>query len=85
MTVMEAPTQELRVNGHARKGGVPLDRIDETAADVDFGRGARRVVAAMVYYPARLVGSLVSGLGWMVAAWKVGYQDGRRPSRDRSE
>lgn len=75
--VMDAPTRELpSVNGHRR--GLPLDRIDQTAAEVDFARGTRRVVAALVYYPARFVGSLVSGAAWMVAAWKVGYQDGRR-------
>lgn len=56
---------------------VPLEAIDQAASEVDFGRGARRLVAALFYYPARFVGSLVSGLGWCVAAWKVGYGDGR--------
>lgn len=80
MAVMEAPTQELaKVNGHGR--GVPLDRIDQAAAEVDFRRGSARVAAALIYYPARFVGSLVRGLGWAVAAWKVGYQDGRHPER----
>lgn len=78
MAVMEAPTQELRrLNGR----GLPLDRIEVAAADVDFARGSRRVMAALVYYPARFVGACVSGLGWAVAAWKVGYQDGRHPER----
>lgn len=57
---------------------VPVERIDLAAAEVDFGRGARRFFAAVVYYPARMVGSLASGLGWCVAAAKVGYADGRR-------
>lgn len=57
---------------------VPVQRIDQAAADVDFARGARRVVAAMVYYPAKMLGSMVAGVGWCVAAWKVGYADGRR-------
>lgn len=74
---MEAPTQELRVRGN----GVPLDRIDAAAADVDFSRGAKRMVAAAIYYPARFVGAMVRGLGWTVAAFKVGYQDGRHPER----
>lgn len=67
-----------------RVDGLPLDRIERAAAEVDFGRGARRLFAATIYYPARLVGSLVSGVGWMVAAWKIGYTDGRgRPSEAR--
>lgn len=57
---------------------VPVTRIEATAADVDFARGTRRVLAALVYYPARFVGALVSGLGFVVAAAKVGYADGRR-------
>lgn len=56
-----------------------LDRIEAAAADVDFRRGFRRVAAAAVYYPARVVGTLMRGAAWMVAAWKVGYADGRRP------
>ncbi len=56
-----------------------LERIEATAANVDFARGSRRISAAAIYYPARLVGSMVRGAGWMVAAAKVGYADGRRP------
>lgn len=55
-----------------------LERIDAAAVEVDFGRGFRRLVAACVYYPARAVGATVRGAGWLVAAWKVGYADGRR-------
>lgn len=57
-----------------------LERIESTSADVDFARGSRRVMAALVYYPAKAVGTLVRGAGWVVAAWKVGYADGRRRS-----
>lgn len=81
MAVMDAPTQELRVNG---RPGVPLEHIDAAAAEVDFGRGVKRVAAALIYYPARLLGAAVRGLGWTVAAFKVGYQDGRHPERRAS-
>jgi hypothetical protein len=55
-----------------------LARIEAVAAEVDFTRGFQRAVAAAVYYPARLAGTLVRGAGWMVAAWRVGYADGRK-------
>jgi len=54
-----------------------MAQIERETAEVDFGQGSRRVVAAVLYYPARLVGSLVAGLVWCVAAWRVGYRDGR--------
>lgn len=80
MAVLEAPTQEIRLNGRGRRG-LPLHQIEAQAVEVDFRRGSRRVIAALVYYPARLTGALVSGLSWAVAAWRVGYADGRHPER----
>lgn len=80
--VMEAPTQVLApVNGQRR--GMPAGRIEQAAAEVDFARGTRRVAAAVFYYPGRFIGALVGGMAFAVAAWKVGYQDGRRkPPRE---
>lgn len=79
MTALAPDAIEAPPNGRAPR--MPLDRIEAVAADVDFSRGTRRVVAALFYYPGRFVGALVEGLGLCVAAWKVGYRDGRGKTR----
>lgn len=57
---------------------VPMERIEAEAAEVDYGRGARRVVAALFYWPGRAVGVMVDALSIVGTAWKLGYRDGRR-------
>lgn len=56
---------------------VPVERIDTAAAEVRLGGGVKRLVAACIYWPSYAAGAAVRGLGWTIAAVKVGYRDGR--------
>ena len=66
---------------------VPIERIEEQARPVDFGRLLMTLIVGLFYllgFIARKVALVLGvGLGWMLAAAKTGWQDAAKPAAER--
>lgn len=62
---------------------VPIDQINTEARDIEFGRTALKVIAAVLYgigwVAAKTVGYIWLGLCWAGVAVKVGWVEARKP------
>lgn len=68
--------------------GVPIDRINREAREVDAGRAVLTAVAAVLFalgwLAAKAVGLVVLVVAWSWTAARIGWEQGRgpKPARD---
>lgn len=63
---------------------VPVDRITTQARDVRFGHTVLTVIAAVFFSLGWMVAKVWLAIVWCAVAVKVGWQEARYPTNERS-